>query len=380
MKKLFIATIKMLLRDKEALFWSLVFPALFVIIFSFFKFGDSANARVIVIDNLNTAESQGLVSGIQNVKGVGITTKYKDINTAKDALTKAQKEDFEYYDTAKKEKYTKHERPNIIMVLSASTDKSKKVDIELFYDQSEEGQASPSAILGSIIDDMTTKGLLAQANITNPYEISRTGISVHEIRYFDILVPGLIGMGVMQSGIIGMASGIASLKEKRILKRLSATPLPIWKFLLSQVGTHLLLSVVQITIMIVLAKVVLGANIYGSIPLMYAISFAGNFVFLSLGFITAAFSDTARAAENLSNVFTTPMMFLSGVFFERDSLPTVIRVVADILPLSPMLDALRAISLQEANLWDVRKEVFIVFLWTLFTTAVALKFFKFREE
>lgn len=380
MLKLFVATIKLLIRDKEALFWSLVFPALFVIIFSFFKFGDSADARVIVIDNMKTAETQNLVNGIQNVKGVGVTDKYTSADDAKKALSKSKKEDFEYFDTKKNEKYTDLARPNVVLVLNPSTDKTKKVDIEIFYDQTEESQASPSAILTSIIDDMTTKGLLAQANIVNPYQINRTGVAVHEIRYFDVLVPGLIGMSIMQSGIIGMASGIASLKEKRILKRLSATPLPIWKFLLTQIGTHLLLSIVQITIMVILAKVVLGANIYGSIPLIYGIAFAGNFVFLSLGFICAALSDTARAAESMSNVFTTPMMFLSGVFFERDSLPTVVRYISNILPLSPMLDALRAVSLQEANLWDVRKELFIVFLWTLLTTAIALKIFKFREE
>lgn len=380
MLKLFRATIKLLIRDKEALFWSLVFPALFVIIFSFFKFGDSADARVIVIDNLKTTESQTLIKGIQNVNGVGVNTSYTSLQSAKDALTKSAKQNFEYFDTKKNSNYNQSKTPNVVLELNPSTEKGKTVNAQIFYDQASEGQASPSSILSSIIDGMTTKTMLANAHLTEPVSITRTGVSVHQIRYFDILVPGLIGMGVMQSGIIGMASGIATLKEKRILKRLSATPLPIWKFLLSQIGTHLLLSVVQITIMIVLAKVVLGANIYGSIPLMYGIAFAGNFVFLSLGFITAAMSDTARAAESMSNVFTTPMMFLSGVFFERDTLPTAIRVVANYLPLSPMLDALRAVSLQQASIWDVRKELFIVFLWTVATTLIALKVFKFREE
>jgi len=159
----------------------------------------------------------------------------------------------------------------------------------------------------------------------------------------------------MQSGIIGMAIGIATLKEKQVLKRLSATPLSIWKFLLAQVITHLFVNIAQVTIMIALSVLVLKANIYGSILLIYAISIGSSFIFLSLGFICAALSKTANAANSLSSVFTTPMMFLSGVFFDRETLPAAVKAVADILPLSPVLDALREVALREASITDITK-------------------------
>ncbi len=378
MNILLISTIKQFYRDKEALFWSLIFPAIFIVIFSFFSFGDGIDARILIVDRSNGQANQ-LVDIIQNQVGAGIHNYDGDIQEAKESLTNSRKFEFEYFDKDKNEKYTKESRVNLIMSIS-ELDANGRYNIELFYDESQEGQASPSLILINALNTIETQKMLASNNLELPFDLTRTGVSVNEIRYFDVLVPGIIGMSLMQSGIIGIASGVTSLKEKRVLKRLAATPLPIWRFLLANIFTHLVLSVVQVTIMLVLAHYLLGANIYGSIPLIYFVCFIGNFVFLSIGFIAAGLSKTSKAAEGLSQVFTTPMMFLSGVFFERDGLPGLVKVVSDFLPLSPLLDALRAISLQNAGLLDIKNELFVILIWTVITTIIATRIFKFKEE
>lgn len=377
MTKLFVSTIKQLFRDTEAVFWSLVFPALFIIIFSFFTFGDSINSRVVLIDQTGGAADE-LISNLQHNAGIGVIKEDSSIEEAKIALESSEQYTFEYFDEENGDFYTQKGKVNVVMVTSLTDEGKLKLD--LYYNEAEETQASPSGILVSAITSMTNEQLIAESGIEKNIAIERTGISVNEFDYYDAIVPGIIGMGVMQSGIIGIASGIATYKEKRILKRLSATPLPVWKFLLSQIIAHLLLSVVQIIIMIILAKYLLNANIYGSIPLMFALAFAGNFVFLSLGFIAAAFSNTARAAEGLAQVFTTPMMFLSGVFFERDGLPGVVKIVADFLPLSPLLDAMRKVSLYNQGLADMQNELLILAIWTAVAVVIAARVFKFREE
>lgn len=377
MQKLLISTIKQLFRDKEALFWTLLFPALFIIIFSFFTFGDSINSRVLVINGTNQ-QSEQLLTTLQEYAGAGVKESDLTLDEAKDALQNSEDFEFEYYDPEKQETYTEIGKVNVVM--EAEMDEADKLNIELFYNEAEETQASPSGILTAAIESINDEKLLREHNIQKDISIERTGVSVNEITYYDVLVPGLIGMGVMQSGIIGIASGIATYKEKRILKRLSATPLPIWKFLLTQILAHLILSVVQIIIMLILAKYLLGANIYGSIPLIFGLAFIGNFVFLSLGFIAAALSQTARAAEGLAQLFTTPMMFLSGVFFERDGLPEPVKIVADYLPLSPLLDAMREVSLYNKGITDLGREFLILGIWTIVAMLIAAKVFKFREE
>ncbi|MDQ6984686.1 MAG: ABC transporter permease [Candidatus Dojkabacteria bacterium] len=187
-------------------------------------------------------------------------------------------------------------------------------------------------------------------------------------------------MSIMQSGMIGIAATISTLKEKRILKRLSATPLPIWKFLLAEVLAHLVSTIIQILLVLFIGLVMFGGNVYGSLPFLILVGFIGNFVFLNIGFIIAAISKTSQSAQSLASGMTTPMMFLSGVFFSREDLPDGVRKFAEILPLSPLIDSLRAISLKGAGITDLKSELFLIMIWTLLTFAIASKVFKFREE
>lgn len=373
MFKLLKYSIKQLLRDKEALFWIMVFPIIFILIFSLFDFGGGVNAQILLVNKSNNEVSNRLVEALKGIEGIGINNNIDSLDTAKEALEKSKEYEFEFADE------TKTQRPNVVLFIPENFGE-ENFTAEVYYNQTEEGQVSPSGIITSIISDITDEFALQRAGAENPFNIERKGVSVNEIGYFDTLVPGIIGMSIMQSGIIGMATVISTLKEKRVLKRLSATPLPIWKFLLVEVITRLLITIVQITIMLVMSVFVLHANIYGSVPLLYFIGIFSSFVFLTLGFVAAAITNSANAASGLASVLTTPMMFLAGVFFARDTLPGVVKVIADYLPLSPVLDAMREVSLQEAGFNDITPELLVISIWTVVAFALAAKTFNFREE
>ncbi|MFQ5493125.1 MAG: ABC transporter permease, partial [Candidatus Dojkabacteria bacterium] len=385
MIKLIIATTKQLFRDKQAVFWSLVFPLIFVVLFGLFDFSGSVNANILIVNNSGSEISQTLVDILQEVDGVGINTEYDDLEDAKTALSDSQSAQFVYVEDGEEgtdgDEVEREESVNLVIHIpegygdytKLQTEPETEFQLKIFFDASEEGQISPSGIVASIVSGVTDEIALQSAGATDPFTIEREGVSVNEITYYDTLVPGVIGMSIMQSGIIGMAAAIASLKEKRILKRLSATPLSIWRFLLAEVIAFLILSLLQVTVMLVVSTVLLKVNIYGSIPLIYLLAFIGNFVFLNLGFVIAALAKTAKASESLSQTFTMPMMFLSGVFFARETLPDVVRVFADLLPLSPLLDALRAVALRNASLLDLRTELLIIAGWTVVSFVIAAK-------
>ncbi len=373
MAKLFIYTIKQLLRDKEALFWIMIFPVIFILIFSLFDFSGGVNARILVVNKSNNEITNNLLIALGQIEGVGVNTSVDSLDEAKEALSKSKEYEFNY------EEEVNVERPNVVLFIPEGYGE-ETYTTEVYYNESEEGQISPSGIITSIVSDITDEMVLQNAGVENPFNIERKGVSVNEIGYFDILVPGIIGMSIMQSGIIGMATVIATLKEKRVLKRLSATPLPIWKFLLVEVLTRVVITIIQITIMLSLSVAVLGASIYGNIPLLYFIGIFSSFVFLTLGFVAAAITNSANAASGLASVLTTPMMFLSGVFFDRETLPNVIKVIADFLPLSPVLDAMREVSLQEAGFREIQTELVIIAMWTIVSFILAAKTFNFREE
>lgn len=376
MKKLLIASLKQYYRDKQAVFWSLIFPVIFLLVFSLFDFTGSINANIIVIDDAKNPASEQLLTVLKDVNGVSVNSDFNNIEEARDNLQDSVRLDFIFTDNGEEE--TERSAANIVLAIPSNYGElgGEPASIEMLFDQASEGVASPSGIVASIIEDVS----LGIAGLQSPVEIEREGISVNEISYFDILVPGIIGMSIMQSGIIGISASIATFKEKQILKRLSATPLPTWKFLFAEVLTHILGTFIQVTLLLLLALFIFDANIYGSIPLIYFLSFIGTFAFLNMGFIAAALTSSSNAAQGVASAISTPMMFLSGVFFERETLPAGVRQVADLLPLSPMLDALRDISLRNSSILDVSLEIGIIAIWTLVTFIIAARVFKFREE
>lgn len=379
------AALKEYFRNKEALFWTLVFPLIFLVIFGWFDTGNSVNAYIAVVDDSNSQFSDQIVESLQSIDGIGITKEYSSVEDAQSDLEKSKNIDFEFIKDGEKH----NEKHSLNVVLYFPSDYGQIINqansnttsqATIFFNESDEGAASPSAIVGSIIEDITNEINLQIIGRTNLFSIERKGLSVNEIGYFDILMPGIIGMGIMQSGIIGMASTIAVYKEKHVLKRLSATPLPNWQYLLAEVLTFMFISFIQITIMLTIGTFVLGANVYGSVPLVYLIGIGGSFVFLSLGFIAASLTSSSNAAAGLSNAMSVPMMFLSGVFFLRDGLPPTVKFVADYLPLSPVIDSLRDVILLEASIQDLQTELTIIFVWTIVAFLLASRLFKFREE
>lgn len=375
MDKLFIASFKQYIRDKEAIFWSLLFPIIFLLLFRLFDFSGTVNANVVIVDNANNQFSEILTKALLTVDGVGINTSIGSEGEAISSLEKAEDLTFEFLDGGSNELLESSGQINTVLVIPEGFGETA-FNVQLYFDQANEGVASPSAILQTIIDDVTA----SFTGFESPYLIEREGISVNDIQYFDVLMPGILAMSIMQSGMIGISSTIATFKEKRILKRLSATPLPTWKFLSAEVLTHLVTIIIQIALLLIIGIIIFGAQVYGSIPLIVFVSFIGSFVFLNIGFLSAALTKSSQAAQSIASGLSTPMMFLSGVFFSREQLPEIVKIFADLLPLSPLIDALRDIALRERGLEDILFELALILVWTLATFLLAARFFKFREE
>lgn len=381
MLRLQISSLKQLFRNREAIFWALVFPLIFIVVFKWFDVGGSVNARIIVVDKSESEYTKNLIKNISQVEGVGIYYQ-DDLEKAKKSLETSEKLDFKFLDE-KDQEYSDSFSSNLVLYFPKDYGLNGDVEsntLQIVYNEADSGPSNPSFIVEGIINDINYNVQLGELGANNRFTVEQIGISVNDIRYYDILVPGVLAMGIMQSGIIGMSINIANLKEKRILKRLSATPLPIWKFLLVEINSYLILNILQVAIMLLLAVFLLGANIYGSIPLIFFLSFIGSFVFLCLGFITASVTKTANAASGLSNAATTPMMFLSGVFFDRESFPPIVKFISDLLPLSPLIDGLRAISLYNKGIVDIYPEILMIVIWTVVTFVIAVRIFKFREN
>ena len=133
--------------------------------------------------------------------------------------------------------------------------------------------------------------------------------------YFEMVLLGLVAMGIMTHGTISIAVRISNYRNLSILKRMLVTPLSIWKFFAAEVTAQLLLAVVQAAVILAVGVFLFGAQINGNILHMLPAVILGSAVFLNFGFIISAWANTPAAASGMGNVVTLPMLFFAGTFF-----------------------------------------------------------------
>jgi ABC-type multidrug transport system permease subunit len=203
---------------------------------------------------------------------------------------------------------------------------------------------------------------------------------VHETgaRYIDFVVPGLLGMNLMGSAIWGLGFSIVEARQKKLLKRLVASPMPRWQYLASFLLSRLVMLVIEIAAFLGFARLVFGVPFRGSLVQLAFLCVLTSLSFSALGLLIASRAKTMEAASGLMNLVMLPMWILSGVFFSATRFPAVIQPVVRALPLTAAIDALRGNMLQGMNLGQLVIPVGILFAWLVVPFAVSLRIFRWR--
>jgi ABC-2 type transport system permease protein len=192
----------------------------------------------------------------------------------------------------------------------------------------------------------------------------------NQLDYFDYVLPGLLAMGLMQFTMVGIAASVARFRETQVLRRLTATPVSPLAFIAGQVLARLAVSVVQVFLLLG-TGLLLGGTIVGNLAWVVLLAVLGNLVFLALGFAVAGRAPTVDAANNLAGLITLPLMFLSGMFFPIASLPGPVRVVAEWLPITPLVDGMRSVVLEGVGLGALGSELSLLAIWVVLSFALA---------
>jgi ABC-2 type transport system permease protein len=203
---------------------------------------------------------------------------------------------------------------------------------------------------------------------------------VHErgSRYIDFLVPGLLGMNLMGSGIWGVGFAIVDARKKRLLKRLIATPMSRPQFLASFVLSRLTLLVIEVGLLLGFGALVFGVPLRGSLVVLVTICLVSSLAFTSLGLLVASRVQTMEGASGLMNLVMLPMWIFSGVFFSASRFPDSLQPFIQALPLTAVVDALRANILRGAGWESIAPELAIILAWLGVSFLLALKLFRWR--
>jgi ABC-2 type transport system permease protein len=203
---------------------------------------------------------------------------------------------------------------------------------------------------------------------------------VHETgsRYIDFVVPGLLGMNLMGSAIWGMGFSIVESRQKKLLKRLVASPMPRWQYLASYLLSRLSMLVIEVVGFLGFARLVFGVPFRGSMWQLGLLCVLTSLAFSALGLLVASRAKTMEAASGLMNLVMLPMWILSGVFFSATRFPAVIQPVVRALPLTAAIEALRGNMLQGTNLGQQTAQIGILLAWLVVAFAISLRIFRWR--
>jgi len=336
--QLALAKVRELLREPEALFWVFVFPVLLAIALGI---------------AFRTRGEQELAVGVQHGPGSPEVVATLD---ASEGLRPVALEP----DDAHREL-----RAGRVALVVIPGD-----PVRLWYDPARE-EAGMARLR---VDD----ALQAEAGRVDVVLVEDREMTERGSRYIDFLIPGIIGMNLMGTGMWGIGFYIVNARSKKLLKRLVATPMRKSHFLLGQMLGRLVFLVPEVVVVVLFANLVFGVPVRGSIFALSFLCVFGALAFAGLGLLVASRAKTIEGVSGLMNLVMMPMWILSGIFFSTSRFPEVMQPVVQVLPLTAVNDALRAVMLDGASLVAVSGELALVAVWTAVTFAGALYLFRWR--
>ena len=197
-------------------------------------------------------------------------------------------------------------------------------------------------------------------------------------RYIDFLIPGLLGMNLLGSGIWGIGFSVVQARQKKLLKRFMATPMRRSHYLLAFILSRLVFLVLEIVALVGFAWVMFRVGVHGSFLALAAVTMLGAFGFAGLGLLVASRARTIEGVSGIMNLVMLPMWMLSGTFFSYARFPEAMIPFVKALPLTALNDALRAVMIDGASLATLGSQVAVVAAWGAVSFVVALKIFRWR--
>ena len=233
--------------------------------------------------------------------------------------------------------------------------------------------ARPESVLSRSEVDATLQASAGRKDvlITTNHASSEPGS-----RYIDFLIPGLIGMGLMNSGMWGIGFSLVDMRQRKLLKRYVATPMRRSDFLLAVASSRLILMVIEVGLMLVFGLLVFKMPVAGSIFTVLLLGAIGAVAFGGVGLLTASRAQKIESVSGLINLIMMPMWVLSGVFFSYEHFPAVTLPFIRALPLTALNDALRSIILEGASLASQSGRLLVLVLWGGISFVLAVRWFR----
>ena len=354
------ANLKIMIRNRHTTFWALLFPLMLVVVFGIFRFDTVDSASIAIYEDTNTPTGTAITEAISELAFLDTPLSVENELTA---ITEIKNGELDYLLSIPSQFGQDQGNGNLLT----------RLQLRVNPNNSEQNQLVEAAIQSAI-----TILLTPEPTEVTSFSLEVENLEVSQPRYFDVVLLGLVGLGIMTNSIISIAVKISTYRSQSILKRLLVTPLPIWKYFASEIIAHLALALVQAIIILGVGILLFGARLSGDWLGLILVILLGSAVFLNIGFLMSAWANSPSAASGMGNAIALPMVFFAGTFFSTASLPWVLPYIVEVLPLTPMLSAMREISLENASIIEVWPQILTLSGWIIVTGLAAVKFFRFN--
>ena len=336
--ELTLARVRELVREPEAIFWVFVFPIILAAILGLaFREGSSENFAVAVV--------------------AGPQAETRRAALAQDSALQPQI-------LSEAEARGVLARGHVVLVVSADDPPVYQYD-----------PTRPDSRAARLSVDAALQRAAGREDV---FTAARSEVTEPGARYVDFLVPGLLGMNLMGTGMWGLGFALVVARNGNLLKRLIAAPVRRSQLLGAQLASRLLFLVPEAGALLVFAYFVLDVPMRGSVVLLALVSLAGALAFSGLGLLTAARPRTIEGVSGLMNLVMVPMWIFSGIFFSTERFPAAMQPFVQALPLTALIDALRAVMLDGSGLAGIASELLILAAWGVVSFTLALKFFRWQ--
>jgi ABC-type multidrug transport system permease subunit len=336
--ELALARTKEFLREKEAMFWVFGFPLILALALGF-AFREKPPDRIPVGVVAGPNAQQRLIA-LQKSKT--LLPRIMNEQEARDALRRGK-----------------------VSLLIEGTD-----TVVYRFDATR-----PDALSARNETDDVLQAAAGRRNVLAPREER-----VHEqgARYIDFLIPGLLGMNLMGTGMWSMGFTIANARMKKLLKRLVATPMRKTDYLLAMFLSRLIWLLLEVSVLVAFGWIVFGVRVNGSLVVLAILCIVGGYAFSGIGLLTASRAKTIEAVSGLMNLIMMPMWLCSGVFFSYERFPDSVKPFIRVLPLTLLNDALRAVVNDAAGLPQISLQLGLLAVWGIVTFIIGLKIFRWQ--
>ena len=311
-------------RDRQAIFFSLFFPLVFMTVFGLVGSGADDPMKIGIVDNAGNALSRQFVATL----------------SAKPLFEVSEGDE-----VALREQVIAGDLRLALILPAGFQDNGTPSALTLLVDAA---QVRELGLIMPVLEQALVDVERDLRNITSLFSLTVEDVKARSQNYLSFVVPGLLAFTLMTLSIGGSGFNIVEYRRKGILKRLFVTPIQPKHFIGGLVLSRTIICMIQLTVLVGIAVVLLGVEVAGSFALLYVVGILGTALFLSIGFCLGSLAKTQQAIMAIGNLVTFPQVFLSGIFYPIDTLPELIQPVARLLPLSFVATGLREIIVNGA--------------------------------